>query len=340
MTATTAVRGSAKGRATRRSSGTEFYTTVEMIGPELAREYLDMMPRNRRRRIRLQTRFATAIKKGQWKLTGESIKFNTKGELIDGQHRLEAVIEANKAIEILVCRNVPPSAFMELDTGGTRSPGDLLTVAGYNYTNSVASTIRYLTSILRIEGDQIGPSSLAHERVDPKTLLEYANTHGEELTAAVTVTNNKQARVVLGPPSMYAALYYIFAEHNKKGADVFFETLISGCDYEQGRVDPVYQLHRLLVQYKQDKHSKRPNFYKCAIAIKAWNAFQMRDTISSLRFSESEGWPEINRRKVRVTEVAADARNAKKAKVVAKKEKAKTAAKKKAGKLFAGKTKK
>jgi hypothetical protein len=318
----------------------KFSAIVETIGPKQAKKYLDMMPHNRRQRGRVKDRYIKAMAKGQWKLTGEAIKFNTRGELIDGQHRLEAIIATGKTVEILVCRNVPPEAFMELDTGANRTPADLLTVAGYNYTSGVASAIRHITSIYKVEAGTVAPGSLARERIDPETLLEYAEAHSATLIEAVQKTMSRQAKTVLSPPSMYAALYYIFSEHNKKAADQFFQTLIDGIGYERGRQDPIYQLHRLLGQFKNDKHHRRPNFYKCAITIKAWNAFQMREPIGALRFTEKEGWPEINRRKVRVTEALAAKRDKKRERDAKRKEKAKTAAKKKASKRAAAPKKK
>lgn len=329
-------RSSAKSRTApkkRKSSGSNghsFSARVETITPAKAKKYLATMGRNRRKRGRLKQRYMDAMASGQWKLTGESIKFNTKGELIDGQHRLEAVIESNKSIEILVCRNVPDEAFMELDTGGTRTPGDLLTVAGYDYTSGVASAIRNLTSIYEIEAGKLKGVSLGRKRVDPETLLEYAEEHSDELVAAVKKTMSKEAKVVCGPPSLFAALYFIFAEHNKKAADEFFDSLIEGTNLQ--RHGPVYELRRLLLQFGQDKHKKRPNFYKAAITIKAWNAFQQRREVRSLRFSENEEWPEIDRRKNRMPEAQAKKRDQKEAREEAQREREKVKRKRKAAK--------
>ena len=327
-------RAKSSRRPPSRSNGAskKFSAIVEHIGPKKAKEYLDLMPHNRRQRGRVKERYIKAMAKGHWKLTGEAIKFNTRGELIDGQHRLEAIIVTGKTVEILVCRNVPPEAFMELDTGANRTPADLLTVAGYNYTSGVASAIRNITSIYQVEAGTVAPGSLGRERLEPEILLEYAQAHSDTLVEAVRKTMTKQAKTVLSPPSMYAALYYIFAEHNKKAADKFFEILIDGIGYERGRQDPIYHLHRLLGQFKNDKHKRRPNFYKCAITIKAWNAFQMREPMSALRYNENETWPEINRRKIRVIESLAAKRDKKRDRDTARREKAKAAAKKKAGK--------
>jgi len=326
----TSRRGAKKG--SRKKAGA-FSARVEKIGTAKAKKYLATMGRNRKKKGRLRQRYIEAMEKGQWKLTGESIKFNTKGELIDGQHRLEAVIETGKEIEILVCRNVPDEAFMELDTGGTRTPSDLLTVAGYDYTSGVASAIRNLTSIYEIEAGGLAGSSLGRRRVDPESLLEYAEQHGDELVAAVKKTMSREAKVVCGPPSLFAALYFIFAEHNKKGADEFFDSLIDGTNLQRG--GPVYELRRLLLQFAADKHNKRPNFYKAAITIKAWNAFQNRREVRALRYTENEEWPEIDRRKSRVNPEIAAKRAKKEAREEAQRQRDKSKRKRKKAKKSA-----
>jgi len=111
-----------------------------------------------------------------------------------------------KLTEIYYILETEGEAFMELDTGGTRTPGDLLTVAGYDYTSGVASAIRNLTSIYEIEAGNLAGSSLGRRRVDPETLLEYAKEHGDQLVEAVKKTMSKEAKVVCKPPSLFAAL--------------------------------------------------------------------------------------------------------------------------------------
>ena len=306
-------------RRRRKHTPTEgFSSDAEFIDPEKAQEYLDQGVKNRRVRKKLVERFAAAMSAGHWKLTGESIKFNTKGEMVDGQHRLRAIIESGKTIEIVVDRNVPDEAFMELDTGGTRTPGDLLQVAGYDYTNGVASAIRNIISIYEIEAGSIGPVSLAKRRIPSETLLEWAEEYGEALTESVKLTMSREMRSVCGPPAMFGALRFIFTQANRKGAEEFFTMLIDGLGFEHARQDPVYQLRRHLLMMRDSKLKKRPNFYKAAITIKAWNAFQDRETITTLRYSEAEAWPEINRRRGRLAEGQAKKRRKRRAREAAR----------------------
>lgn len=277
-------------------------TKTEKITPAVAEKYLATMTRNRKLRGRLVERYADAMRANLWKLTGEPIKFNTKGELIDGQHRLSAVILSGKTIECDVRRQLHPSVFMDLDTGGVRSPGDLLQVAGFNYTSHVASAIRQANSILEVESGVIKATSMGKKRVPPSILLEWAEEHQDELTEAIKMTITTDARVVCGPPSLFAALFFLFAQYNRKAAREFFGILIDGIGFEHDTHDPVYMLRKQLLAFKGNKNIKRPSYYKAALVIKAWNAFQMRDTIQQLKYSDGEAWPEISRRRGRVSE--------------------------------------
>jgi hypothetical protein len=306
-----------KSRRPKRNA--EFTAGRETITVEIAKRYLKALPEGQRNlRKRVVERYAEAMKAGRWKLTGEAIKFDTHGNLIDGQHRLQAVVLSGTEIICEVQRNVPDDAFMDLDTGLARTPGDLLKIAGYSYTKNVGAIIRFLDSLYKIEDDKIQPSSLAKRKCPPEILLEYADAHDEALIEAARRTTTKEARQVCSPPALFGALYFMFSEHNPKGAQEFFELLIHGMDedgkgFEHGRQDPVYLLRKFMLELKTSKHKRRPNFYKAALAVKAWNAFQDRQPLTSLRYSENEGWPQINRRKTRLRADLARVRAAKKA---------------------------
>jgi hypothetical protein len=281
-------------------------TRIENISPKKAQEYLDTMGKNRNIRSSKVDQYAEAMAAGLWKLTGDAIRFNTKGELIDGQHRLHAIIQSKKTIETLVIRDVPDEAFMDLDTGAPRSPGDLLTLSGYTYSHRISSAIRMASSILEIESGLTSATSFGRRKIPPAVLLEWATAHSEELYQSAKLMSTKDALAICSPPSLFTALHFLFSQYNPKGADQFFNTLIKGIGFEHGERDPVYQLRRQMLSFQGDRHRKRPTFYKAALIIKAWNAFQCRDFIAQLKYNENEKWPEINRRRARMSETQAE----------------------------------
>lgn len=98
---------------------------IQLITPEIAAAYLEMNVGNRPARIKAVQGLAQAIKRGEWLLTPQGISFSTEGRLLDGQHRLMAVVESGVSVEMLVYTNVDPEAFMVMDRGTARTISDV-----------------------------------------------------------------------------------------------------------------------------------------------------------------------------------------------------------------------
>ena len=79
---------------------------VETITPEIAKTMLGENVNNRRISRDNVNLFAREIRNGEWRFNGEAIKFGKDGRLLDGQHRLLAVIAADKPLTTLVIRGL------------------------------------------------------------------------------------------------------------------------------------------------------------------------------------------------------------------------------------------
>ena len=96
----------------------------ENITPELAQLYLTTNGVNRKARTSNIRTLSAAIKRGEWQLTHQGIAFSRNGALLDGQHRLMAIIDANIPVQMMVYRNVNEDAFRVMDSGAKRSIAD------------------------------------------------------------------------------------------------------------------------------------------------------------------------------------------------------------------------
>jgi len=72
---------------------------------------------------------------------GESIVFDLRGDLVDGQHRLLAIIKSGKSYNIPVVTGVLPHSMATYDTGKNRSARDVLQMNGFKYYSPLASFI-------------------------------------------------------------------------------------------------------------------------------------------------------------------------------------------------------
>ncbi len=96
--------------------------SVETVTPQLAERYLAANSGNRNIVRSHVSAMARDIANGQWMFNAQPICFSASGRLLNGQHRLSAVIEAGEPIEVMVMRNLPEEAFETYDKQAKKAP--------------------------------------------------------------------------------------------------------------------------------------------------------------------------------------------------------------------------
>ena len=101
------------------------------VTPALAVEYLKRnIQTNRPLNHGHIDRLAADIIEGRWLCLPHGLVFDTRGRLIDGQHRLHAIVQANAAVPMIVALDADPLALEAIDTGSRRKLSDLATLTG------------------------------------------------------------------------------------------------------------------------------------------------------------------------------------------------------------------
>lgn len=97
-------------------------STWMKVTPAKAREWLDNANIGNRGVSKVHVkRLAKDMRRGDWGNTPEAIAFDVNGRLIDGQHRLHAIIESDRTIEIWVVTDCDVDAQKYIDAGRKRS---------------------------------------------------------------------------------------------------------------------------------------------------------------------------------------------------------------------------
>src|SRR5439155_25117462 len=107
--------------------------TVVDVDPATASAWLQRNLHNRHLREEAVSSMARDMAAGRWQYTGEAVKFSKAGNLLDGQHRLAAVVKSETTIPILVVPGLPDSAQEVIDTGAKRTASDVLYLSGESY---------------------------------------------------------------------------------------------------------------------------------------------------------------------------------------------------------------
>lgn len=188
--------------------GEKITAKVETITPEIAKTMLGENVNNRRISRDNVNLFAREIRNGEWRFNGEAIKFGKDGRLLDGQHRLLAVIAADKPLTTLVIRGLEDETQQTMDSGKTRTLGDVLTLRGEKNSTQLASLARavYLA-------DQLGMEAAAQNDLKP-TRGEIISFIDQTPQLADVLAASRAFRSQSGDmmtSSMFASLWWTFA---------------------------------------------------------------------------------------------------------------------------------
>ena len=116
----------------------------EVITPQAAADYLRSNAVNRKVRPAIVKRYEEEMRQNSWTLTSDAIAFDCNGNLIQGQHRLNAVVNTGLPQVFWVARNMPKEAKENLDCGSKRELHDRLTISGHRISRTVGSACLFL----------------------------------------------------------------------------------------------------------------------------------------------------------------------------------------------------
>lgn len=244
------------------------------ITPQIAEGLLARNTHNRAVRISAVDQYAADMRKGDWQVNGEAIKISAGGQILDGQHRLMAILEADTPITTLLITGLPVESQETMDQGRARSFGDVLKLRGEKQYSILAAAVRI---VCLYERDGI-PFHLSGRRPAP-TVQQLSRTleRNPEIRASVTI-GSKLNRPWL-TATIIAALHYLFSSADPVDAEDFFAKVTSGANIGPG--DAAYVLRERLIKEHYDEGGLQATV-KLAFLVRAWNAYRTGETIHRL----------------------------------------------------------
>lgn len=255
--------------------------SIEKITPEKAAEMLAANLHNRPLRPRHVRTMAMDMAAGNWRLNGEAVKFAKDGTLLDGQHRLAAIVESGATVEIMIVTGLETADQETMDAGRKRTLADVLSLRGEENANALASaiTIHWRRKIGQITSNASPTTQQALRILDEQPGLRLSVT-------AV----NKAARTLRIPQGMSAALHYEMATLNSEDAEDFWSRLTTGLGLHEKH--PIYVLRRKLEENAATIGRKLDRVTIHAYVIKAWNAYREGREMAIIRWTRGGATPE------------------------------------------------
>jgi hypothetical protein len=253
------------------------------VSPAVAQRWLSMNLNNRALRPTHVEALARDMREGRWLYNGDPIRFDKNGDLIDGQHRLHAVILSGKTIDFLVVRGLESRVQETIDIGSKRTAADALRLRGITNSNETAAIVRKF--ILWETGKRWHFSNF---KVTSPQVTELMDADPDFHVAAEKAVRYRNTIPV--PPSVIGFTWLIFSKIDREVAEQFFEQLGTGADLSNGH--PVLTLRNRLVGLRNESGRIKDERLIGTIC-RAWNAHREGRKLHRLQVeTESDVFPE------------------------------------------------
>ena len=258
----------------------EPFSEIVTITPSIAAHILESNPDNRKLKQRLVDTIAADIASGRWALNGEPIIVASDGSLNDGQHRLNAIMQAGKPVQALIVFGVTRDSRYTVDVGSPRTVGDFLGMQGAKYSQEIAAAARVYNLYRR--GMYSGGFVVSKAEIR----AEYWNNE-KAFNAAVADCINQPFTLVAGKAPVVAA-HVILHRVNKEAAAFFFAKLITGENLKRG--DAILSLRARLLA---SPNKRMRAWEKLEMILRHWNAWRLGKEVK--QYKQQNAHPKLER---------------------------------------------
>ena len=208
-----------------KTKGSAVTTRLVRIDGEMATELLQRNTRNRPVSDPVVSRYTKAMKDGDWHLNGEPIIIDENGTLVDGQHRLWAVIYSGVPMEAVIVEGVDPDAFMTIDIGKARTGGDAIAAYDDGLKKNRTVLAAAIQTILCF--NERGEWYEKHTKVPHEKIIEFIKDN-PRIAQSVEFAGKLSGARNLVSYSCLAALHYVLPSVEKESAEEFLVDLSTG----------------------------------------------------------------------------------------------------------------
>lgn len=196
-----------------------------LVGPEEAKALLFGPvsvndPNNRKLNTEHVARLAADMIRGEWGDTGEPVIVTKSRHVGDGQHRLHAIIKADRAIPLTVAFGVSDDAIKYVDTGAERKVAETMRRDGIVGASEHVAWANYGRIVMLSHTTKMTRSAMEQYETQYADAILWGMDRGG-------AKSNLYAR-----PTMVAMLVFAYPT-NPKAIDEFYKELISDTTYPQ-----------------------------------------------------------------------------------------------------------
>lgn len=264
---------------------------MEVVTPEKARGWLTDGVHNRALVESHVNWLSRQMREGKWDENGQGITLDERGRLLDGQHRMNALVLAGVPVKMLVIRGVDGKTFDTIDTGRPRYGRDILSIEGYESAEKFSAILtlihRWYMGLFPSGGGRKDGA-----RASVSEILALAKKHPEAHDSVRWAFNRDRSERIVTARTTIAFAHWATTRARPTIAKRFWAAYATG---EGERGSPAIALrNKFLVSFtthdREKKLSESAVIATCAIA---WR-YEIEETrFSMLKWNPRDGWPQF-----------------------------------------------
>jgi len=260
--------------------------TVEIITPEIAKAYLATSRGNRRISQNFVDKYAAMMRAGQWGESESSIAFDRDGVLINGHHRLMAVIASGCSVRMAVTRGHDHTAMRSMDTGRGRTAANAIEFRDPTAKNTtkLATVARYLLAY----DPNTGFSTAKMALISNAEIADFVFANRDKIVF-------RHWDFLDGLRSQIAVFRFIAVQkYPAEKVDLFLQRLNDGANLD--RDDPIMALRTAIINWRihfRFRSSQTDTIFRLACIFKAFNYWIVGRKCKLIKMVQNEAFPVI-----------------------------------------------
>jgi hypothetical protein len=212
-------------------------STAVQIAPAVAKRLLERNTHNRKLSEKVVQKYVSEIEAGEWRLTPAGIGFDERGVLVDGQHRLTAIVRSGQTVPMILVTGLPATSQEKVDRQRRRTLFDALYLAGLATCRQEVEIATCLTRRAMHSDSAVVPSD--------SSVKQMMDCHIESIRAVLKTMMhaNKKVRGLCQASFLSAAVLY--HEIDAEKCTEFLEGVRTGVMLTQDH--PAMRLRRFLM---------------------------------------------------------------------------------------------
>jgi hypothetical protein len=254
--------------------------------PELAAQYLGRVNVQRRLKPTTVAGYASDMMAGRWEEDTNAIVLNDDGDLVNGQHRLTAVVQSDCTVGFWVRRGAPLESILRMDQGAPRAGGDQLAILGMTSGHQLHAIARVVLNYRACPGKVWNTPLLT--TITKSLVTDEAYTNADTYISANHAIGHWPR--IRCNRSVAGALHVLIHQdsNHADGWEEFSTGVVSGAGL--GPADPRLALRNFWIRPDRGRGfgARQAELFA---TIRAWNGYVRDEELKLLRMPRREQLP-------------------------------------------------